>query len=164
MVSDPAAYISLALVPGVGRARLTALLAAFESAANVLAADSEALCRVPGIGPACASAIAGASSAAGERIRSEVEKQGAVVLVPDDPRFPPALREIPDAPTLLFAAGNVTLLDTLGVAIVGSRIHTRYGAEVCRHFAAGVARRGAPACIRESVTCTMNNGCPSVRR
>jgi len=34
------------------------------------------------------------------------------------------------------------LLDTLALAIVGSRVHSRYGAEVCRHFARGVARRG----------------------
>jgi DNA processing protein len=65
-----------------------------------------------------------------------------VALVPDDSRFPSALREIPDAPILLFGAGRLDLLDTLSLAIVGSRLHTRYGAEVCRHFAGGAASRG----------------------
>ena len=64
------------------------------------------------------------------------------VLAPDDPRFPPALRQIPDAPTLLFAAGNLDLLCRTAVAIVGSRSHTRYGGEACRHFAGGLARAG----------------------
>ncbi|MBI4503081.1 MAG: DNA-protecting protein DprA [Gemmatimonadetes bacterium] len=142
MDSDAAAYVSLALVPGVGRARLQALLAAFETAPAVLAADRAALSRIPGISPACATAITCATPAAGGRILSQAAEQGAVTLIPDDSRFPGALREIPDAPTLLFGLGNLALLDSPGVAIVGSRVHSRYGAEVCRHFAAGAARRG----------------------
>jgi DNA processing protein len=63
-------------------------------------------------------------------------------LTPDDPRFPQALREIPDAPSLLFAAGRLDLLGEPCVAIVGSRTHSRYGAEVCRHFASGLVRSG----------------------
>jgi len=73
---------------------------------------------------------------------AQAQEQNATALVPDDSRFPPALREIPDAPTLLFASGRLELLSTLSLAIVGSRVHTHYGAEVCRYFSGGVARRG----------------------
>lgn len=65
-----------------------------------------------------------------------------VELRPDDAGFPPLLRDIPDAPRRLFAWGRVDLLKAPAVAIVGSRTHTRYGAEVCRHFAGGLARAG----------------------
>jgi DNA processing protein len=126
----------------VGRVRLAALLAAFDSAEAVLAAGPSALQAVAGISPACASAIGATTPAAGERILAQAAQQESVALIPGDARFPRSLREIPDAPILLFGLGKLELLDTLGVAIVGSRVHTRYGAEVCRHFASGSAQRG----------------------
>jgi DNA processing protein len=43
---------------------------------------------------------------------------------------------------LLFALGRLGLLQQPAVAIVGSRSHSRYGAEACRHFAAGLGRAG----------------------
>src|SRR3970282_174881 len=76
------------------------------------------------------------------RILARAAELEASVLEPEDPRFPAALRQIPDAPTLVFAAGRLEWLEAPGVAIVGSRSHTRYGAEVCRHFAGGLARAG----------------------
>jgi len=136
------AYIALALVPGVGRARLTALLARFGSAEAVLAATGEALRTVAGISLAAATAITRARPQSGDRVLAQLEKLGAHALVPGDPRFPDPLEAIPDAPTLLFALGKLDLLTSPAVAIVGSRTHTRYGAEVCRHFSAGVARFG----------------------
>jgi DNA processing protein len=136
------AYVALALVSGVGRARLAALLATFKTAEAVLAADQSALLTVAGISQACASAIAATTPAAGERVLAHAAEQGSVALIPGDPGFPQSLREIPDAPILLFGLGRIELLDTLCVAIVGSRVHTRYGAEVCRHFASGAAQRG----------------------
>ena len=141
-VPDHAAYVALALVPGVGRARLTALLAAFDSAEIVLGAEREALVSVPGISPACAAAIARTTKRSGERVLEQLAEQRGQLLAPADSGFPQMLREIPDAPTLLFALGNVALLAGPNVAMVGSRAHTRYGAEVCRHLASGVARRG----------------------
>src|SRR5712692_6193001 len=128
---DAASYVALALVPGIGRARLSALLAALETPEAVLAASSARLREVPGISLAAATAIGSTSPGAGQRVLNETAELGAVALLPDHPRFPQRLKEIPDAPTLLFALGKLELLDTTCVAMVGSRTHTRYGAEVC---------------------------------
>lgn len=136
------AYVTLALVPGIGRARLDALLRTFGSAEAVLEAPVKNLAAIPEISLVVATAIRGADHSAGARILSQAAEQGALVLTPADSRFPGALREIPDAPALLFVAGRWELLEAPAVAIVGSRSHTRYGAEVCRHFARGLARAG----------------------
>lgn len=136
------AYLTLALVPGIGRARLDALLGAFGSAQAVLDAPLRSLTNIPEISRAAATAIRGADRRAAERILARAAEMGALVLEPQDPRFPAMLRHIPDVPALLFAAGRLELLDVPAVAIVGSRSHTRYGAEVCRHFAGGLARAG----------------------
>lgn len=52
------------------------------------------------------------------------------------------LREIPDPPPILFALGDVSLLSRPSAAIVGSRDHTAYGAEVCRSVSAAAAAAG----------------------
>ena len=136
------AYVTLALVPGIGRARLAMLLATFESAGAVLEASQRDLEEVPGISRAAATAIREVDARVGEKIRDRADKLGATVLVPTADAFPPALRDIPDAPTLLFALGRLDLLDAEAVGIVGSRSHTRYGAGACRLFAGGLARAG----------------------
>ncbi len=142
-MDQAAAYVALALVQGVGHARLAALLAAFENdPAAVLGANRDALLAVPGIPLACACAIQDARAENGERVMDRARALGAVTLTPSDPRFPTSLRDIPDAPTLVFALGKLELLKTLSVAIVGSRSHSRYGGEVCRHLASGAARAG----------------------
>ncbi|HEU5218736.1 MAG TPA: DNA-processing protein DprA [Gemmatimonadales bacterium] len=135
------AYVTLALVPGIGAARLRALLARFGTAHGALAAPSASLCAVSGISGAAATAITMAKRASGRRALAALEEIGGHMLLPSDPGFPPLLREIPDPPTYLFALGNLHALERPAVAIVGSRDHSAYGAEVCR----GVARAAAQA-------------------
>jgi DNA processing protein len=121
---------------------LDVLLATFESAKAALSASQKDLERVPGISRAAATAIRDADLGAGEKVRDRAEKLGAFVLVPTAVEFPPMLRDIPDAPTLLFALGRLEMLAADAVGIVGSRSHTRYGAAACRLFAGGLARAG----------------------
>ena len=136
------AYVALSLVPGIGRARMDVLLGRFGTAEAVLAATRDNLRDVPGITPAAATAIRAADRAAAERLVGRTRELGGVPLAPDDPRFPHALRDIPDPPVLLFAAGRLDLAEGPAVAIVGSRLHTRYGADACRYLAGGCARAG----------------------
>ncbi len=136
------AYVTLALVPGVGRARLDVLLRAFGSADAVLDAPLKSLKDVPQISLAAATAIRDADRSVGARVLQHAGDLGALVLEPEDRRFPTGLRQIPDIPALVFVAGRLERLEAPCVAIVGSRSHTRYGAEVCRHFAGGLARAG----------------------
>lgn len=136
------AYLTLALVPGIGRARLDNLMTSCGSAAAVLRASASRLATVPGVSRALATAITDSSARQTDRLVASVERVGGVILVPTDARFPATLREIPEAPTVLFVIGAVDLLHREAVAVVGSRTHTRYGAEVTRHFASGLARAG----------------------
>ncbi|MCH7892712.1 MAG: DNA-protecting protein DprA, partial [Gemmatimonadetes bacterium] len=137
-----AAYVALALVPGVGRVRLEILMQAFGSADAVLAATLRQLNSVVRISRAAATAIHKTTTAAGTEIIDKVAGQGGVVLTPADAGFPGELRQIPDAPTLLFAKGRLDLLQGPCVALVGSRDHSRYGAEVASELSAGIAAAG----------------------
>lgn len=58
------------------------------------------------------------------------------------PRFPARLRDIPDPPLALFAAGDLDLLECPQVAIVGSRNPTASGRRTARDFARYLASSG----------------------
>jgi DNA processing protein len=66
-----------------------------------------------------------------------------VELHRDDPRYPAALRDLPDPPRTLWARGELALLDRPCVAIVGTRRATAYAERVARELARALARGGA---------------------
>jgi DNA processing protein len=136
---EVAAYLALARVPGIGIRRLGTLLHAFQSARGVMQAPGGALAALPGVGPAGTAAIRAARPAQGETILRELDRLGATVLLPADPRFPPLLREIAEPPMALFAWGRLELLDRPAAAMVGSRDHSSYGAAAARLLASGIA-------------------------
>jgi DNA processing protein len=143
MGHERAAYVALALTPGIGAGRMRALLAACGSAAGALAASFAELMRIPGVGRALATAVRARSADDGAQVLAQAEALGAAALLPTDDAFPPGLREIPEPPLVLFALGRLALLARPAVAIVGSRDHTAYGAATCRQIAGTAARAGA---------------------
>src|ERR1051326_7410494 len=136
------AYLALALVPGIGAARLQALLDRFETPARVLAAKPADLAAVSGMSTAAATAVAGADGRAARRALIALQQLGGHLLLPHDPAVPAPLRPIPEPPMHLFALGDLGLLDRPAVAVVGSRDHSLYGAEVCRAVARAAAQAG----------------------
>jgi DNA processing protein len=136
------AYLALALTPGVGAVRLAALLGRFGSAGSALEASQDQLEETPHMSKAAATAVRGTSPAVARKVIEQAGALGGRVLIPMDPEFPDSLRLIPESPTLLFTHGDPKWFDRPAVAIVGSRAHSRYGAEVARHLAGGCARAG----------------------
>jgi DNA processing protein len=128
------AYITLALVPGIGHVRLRALLDELGSANGALAAPFARLCAVRGMSSAAAGAVAGASVRTAEQALLAADRLGGTVLIPGDMQFPSLLADIPDPPAVLFTVGDLSLLARPAVAIVGSRDPTAYGVDVCRRI------------------------------
>lgn len=52
---------------------------------------------------------------------------GAQLLTPEHPAYPPLWHNIPQSPAVVFGRGNLDLLATKSVAVVGSRRMTDYG-------------------------------------
>ncbi len=135
-------FVTLASVPGIGAARMRALLSAFGNATAVLRASHRQLVDVPGVSRAAATAIAGASPEIGRRLERRASDIGAVLLTPKANVYPTLLRHIPEPPLLLFAKGRLDFLESPAVAIVGSRDHSAYGEAACRRLAGEVAAAG----------------------
>jgi DNA processing protein len=142
MDREQLAYLALTQVPGLGAARLQSLLDVCHTPLGAHSAPFAFLCSIPEITAACATAIKATPLAVGRQLLEAAERIGARILVPDDPEFPPALRTIPDAPPVLFALGDLTLLHRPALAVVGSRDHSAYGEVVARQAAALAAQTG----------------------
>lgn len=141
-MSDLAGYVALALAPNIGPARLRTLLDACGSPDGAFSAPFALLCSLPGFSRAAATGVRSARREEGQRVLRQTEAAGGQVLTALDDAFPAALRDIPDAPVLLFAVGAIDLLHRPAVAIVGSRDHSAYGAAVCRLVAGRAAEAG----------------------
>jgi len=70
----------------------------------------------------------------------EIEKISIITLADDI--YPKLLREIHNPPYLLYAKGNLSLLNSTMLAIVGSRKFTEYGARVATAFGRKLADTG----------------------
>lgn len=141
------AWLRLLMTPGVGPLSARKLLAAFGSpqavfdaspAARraVLSRDITALSRPP---EGLAEQIA--LSWGWWRGDAAVTAQRHILTLAD-PRYPAALLEAADPPLVLFAEGELRLLGTPAVAIVGSRHATVQGVENARAFAEVLSQAG----------------------
>ncbi len=137
-----AAWVALALTPGIGIQRLARLVAAIGSADGAFGAPSAFLSAAGRLPLTLAEAIAHGSPEPGARLLARVAELGGEVVLPYDDGFPARLLEIPDPPAFLCALGRLELAHREAVAVVGSREHTTYGARTCRDLAGTVAREG----------------------
>jgi DNA processing protein len=75
-------------------------------------------------------------------IRLLAEADSIRVLPWNDPRFPPALLAISDAPPVLWYRGTLAALERPAIAIVGSRSASAAALEIAGQLGADVAARG----------------------
>ncbi|MDR0239247.1 MAG: DNA-processing protein DprA [Deltaproteobacteria bacterium] len=81
------------------------------------------------------------------RLHAQKEWEGACALDADillrqDPRYPQRLKELPDAPLLLYCRGDMQFLHAPCVAVVGSRHCSQEGIAVAREIAGQLSAGG----------------------
>jgi len=84
----------------------------------------------------------GEALASAKRELEIVRRKGYTLLTLEDPGYPRYLREIFDAPPVLYCAGRVDVLEDPAVAVVGSRRPTFYGRALAEKLAGDLASRG----------------------
>ena len=139
---ERAMYLAIAMTPGIGPHRLATLLQACITSLGAHSAPFSFLRALPGFSRAAATAVREARVEEGYRLLRQAEEMGARVMTLLDSDYPALLHTIGEPPPVLFLLGDCGLLDCPAVAIVGSRDHSPYGAEVCRTLATAAARRG----------------------
>ncbi len=137
------AALRLAMVPGVGPRMQQLLLARFGTPAAVLAANSDELRSVRGVGPQLMLSLREArTDDRAERELAEAREQGIELSLKGTAGYPRPLMELPDGPLVLYRRGTWCEADELAVAIVGSRNCTLYGRQQAERLGSALARAG----------------------
>ncbi|HKL65465.1 MAG TPA: DNA-processing protein DprA [Roseovarius sp.] len=85
----------------------------------------------------CPAGVAEAELCAGENA-------GARLLTCADPAYPKALRDLPDAPPILWVMGDPGILSRSAIALVGARNASSLGLRMAKSLAAELAEQGFP--------------------
>ncbi len=122
--------LALHFIPGLGDRLIRQLISYCGSAEKVFTTPRGKLRKIPGIGLVTAEAIiTGKPFALAEKELRFTERSHTELLFFIDEKYPSRLRQVVDAPTLLYAKGTMDLENPRIVAIVGTRQATAYGRE-----------------------------------
>ena len=135
------AWMALTLTPGMGPTRIWKAVDRLGAAERMFDAS---LTELEGLGMPAKSAqfiFEGKARAAAENEVRRVSEVGGSVLTPADEAYPERLREIYDPPSALWIRGNVDLLARPGIAVVGTRSPSPYGAGMAELLSRDLAHR-----------------------
>ena len=135
-----AAWLRLTLIPGIGGESQRKLLAAFGLPEAIFAAGRLATRSV--IGDRADLLFDFDPSEEVDRNIAWASQPGQSILTLADSAYPQSLLEIADPPNVLYVRGNAALLQTRGLAMVGSRNATPQGLQTAENFAKTLAGRG----------------------
>jgi DNA processing protein len=135
------AWMALTLTPGMGPTRIWKAMNRLGAAERLFEAS---LTELEGLGMPAQSAqfcFEGKARAAAEDELKRVVEAGGRVLTPEDEAYPERLREIYDPPAVLWIRGNAELLSRPGIAVVGTRQPSPYGAGMAELLSRDLANR-----------------------
>jgi DNA processing protein len=141
-MNEQAYWIGFNRVPGIGPARLRSLLDVCGSIEQAWKASVHQM-REAGLDRRTIERLLETRRTLDLQAEWEkTEQTGVRVFTWDDPDYPENLRQVPQAPPVLYCRGSLTQEDTWAVAIVGTRRASAYGREVAHRLATELAANG----------------------
>lgn len=133
------ALLALHFVPGLGDHLIRQLISYCGSAEKVFHFPKGKLLKIPGIGEVTAEAIRKSKTfTQAEAEVRKAESHEARLLFFIDKDYPSRLRQINDAPTLIYVKGNIDFENPRMVGIVGTRKATEYGRHCVEELVRGL--------------------------
>jgi DNA processing protein len=134
-------WLALHHAPGIGAATCRRLLEALGNPAAVRRAPAGQLQSL-GLAQQAIEALRSPAPSPLERELAWQEAANNHIIGLDDRAYPALLRQIPDPPVVIYAHGDISLLDSLQLAIVGSRNPTPAGQQTAEDFARHLSLAG----------------------
>jgi DNA processing protein len=136
-------WVALSMVHGIGVATYRKLISVYGSPEAVFCAPLAELAKMDGVGEKKARNIKGFDAWKGVETHSAgLERIGGRIITFKDPEYPTMLRQVENAPVVLYTKGNVIDEDRFAVALVGSRGPTSYGRVVAEKMSSELAAAG----------------------
>lgn len=139
--NDAALWIGLSLIPGLGIQSFCQLLRTFNDPAGIYAASFSQLRSVVTAPVARLIAQVPDNQAIAPALEW-LEQSGNQMVTLADANYPRALLEIPDPPPLLYCKGQLSLLNTISIAVVGSRNASPQGEKNAEDFSQALSHQG----------------------
>ncbi|HMV08885.1 MAG TPA: DNA-processing protein DprA [Cyclobacteriaceae bacterium] len=122
--------LALHFIDGVGDYVVKQVVSYTGSAEKVFKTPKGKLMQIPGVGEVTAQAILnGKPFERAEKELRKAEKESVELVFYMDKKYPSRLKNIPDAPSILYLKGTIDFENPRTVAIVGTRQATEYGKE-----------------------------------
>ncbi len=135
-------WLGFNVIKGVGPVRLRGLHQYFGDLETAWRA-SEADLQAAGLDRRTLASVLQARQAINlDKLVEDVDALGAAALTLDDPDYPALLRELPDAPPVLYVKGTLLEVDQWAVAFVGTRRSTAYGRDVTHELVSSLVGAG----------------------
>lgn len=135
--------VALSLVPQLGAHRIRLLLQTAGHPQDIFRMSGRELEAIDGIGPTIAGEILKFNQwDQVDRIIEDADGIGAQIITYEHEAYPRLLKEIFDPPILLWVKGDPGVLETSGIAIIGTRKASRYGLKVAEHFTRVLVEKG----------------------
>lgn len=129
------ALLALHFIPGIGDYLLRQVVTYSGSAEKVFQTPKGKLLRIPGVGEVTASAIkTGKTFEAAEKEFRKAEKENVQLIFFSDTNYPSRLKQVNDAPSLIYTKGIIDFENPKTIGIVGTRKATQYGRERVEEF------------------------------
>lgn len=140
-MSDKRYWLGFNIVPRIGPVRVRALLAFFGSLEAAWHADPSQLAAAGLERRALENLLHVRATISLDEEMEKMQRAGVQMLTWDDAAYPRLLREVDDAPPVLYMRGELQPVDEFAIAIVGTRHATTYGREAAHQLATDLARR-----------------------
>jgi DNA processing protein len=134
--------VGLSLLPGIGPARFQKLLAHFGDPQRAWGASEQELLRLGVDAKTMPALLAKRRSLSLDAEMERLRRLGVTVISGDDPTYPPRLREIYNAPPLLYVRGELLRQDEQSLGVVGARAPSMYGKEIAARIVPELVRNG----------------------
>jgi DNA processing protein len=142
-MSDIRHWIGLSMVHDIGPVTSRKLLASFGNPENIFKADTNSLLSVKGISRERVENIRKFSQwDQVEKYIGIMENKAIAAVSYQDDCYPEVLKNIEDAPVVLYMKGKYQPDDRFAIGVVGSRKHTAYGEVVTQRIAGELSAAG----------------------
>jgi DNA processing protein len=133
-------WLGFSLIPTIGTKRLLTLLNSFGDLAAAWTASEGDLRSVGVEGEPLKNLLQFRRSLDPDAEMAKVERVGAHIVTLVDEAYPALLRDLPDAPALLYVRGSLLPSDSLAIGVVGTRKATVYGLDAARDLSKQLAQ------------------------
>ena len=139
-------WLLLSFLPGLGPVRTRQLLECFGEPERILYAPRDELAQIlpeKVVDAICNHHTQKTVNRQLQHTKTWYESSnGHFIITPESSYYPKSLKELPDAPVVLYVIGNVEMLNEPQVGVVGSRRPTPGGRRVAKEFCEQLVRSG----------------------